>query len=58
MIYKVLRHCILDKVKKYSTSSNEKFGFKRGYGFRNAIYAVRTVVERINKGGSMANICD
>ena len=57
MISKVFEHCILDRFKKYFTSSNEQFGFKAGYGCRNAIFAVRKVVERLNKGGSTANIC-
>ena len=57
VISKVFEHCILDKFKKYFTSSNQQFGFKKGCGCRNAIYTVRTVVERINKGGSTANIC-
>jgi len=57
VISKVFEHCILDKFKKYFTSSNEQFGFKKGYGCRHAIYTVRTVIERINKGGSTANIC-
>jgi len=57
VISKVFEHCILDRFKKYFTSSNEQFGFKAGYGCRNAIFAVRKVVERLNKGGSTANIC-
>jgi len=47
----------MDKFKEYFTSSNEQFGFKAGYGYRDAIFAVRKVVERLNKCGSTANIC-
>ena len=46
----------------YSTKRNEDgnvfhiFGFKTGYGCRNAIFAVCRVVKRLIKGGSTANV--
>ena len=56
VICKVFEYCMLDKFKKYFTSSNEQFCFKTGYGCRNALFAVRKVVERLNIGDSRANI--
>ena len=57
IISKVFEYCILDRFNSYLSSSDIQFGFKKNSGCRNAIYTARTIVERLNKNGSTANIC-
>ena len=41
----------------YLSSCDKQFGFKKGYGCRNAIYTVRIIVYDITKEGSTVNMC-
>ena len=52
IISKVFEHCVLDIFLKNFLSSDAQFGFKKGVGCRNAIYTVRTIVDRIVEGGT------
>ena len=41
----------------FLTSGDNQFGFKKGFGCRNAVYAARNIVDQFIKGGNIANVC-
>ena len=53
----MFEHCILDRFGSLFVTCDAQFGFKKSCGCRNAIYYVRKIVERLNKGNSTVNIC-
>ena len=58
IISKVFEHCILNRFQTLFLSCDSQFGFKKGTGCRNAIYAVRNiVVDECIKGGDTVNVC-
>jgi len=57
IIFKVFEYCTLDRFKQHFSSGSSQFGFKKGFGCRNAVYKVRSVVKRTNSVGRTANIC-
>jgi len=57
IISKIFEHCLLEKYQSYFESSTDHFGFKKGLGCRNAIYAVRNIVSDYVSRGSTVNLC-
>ena len=54
---KLFEMCLLDLFGKYLTSLDLQFGFKKGVGCRDAIYALQSVVDFYTKHGSTVNLC-
>jgi len=52
VITKIFEHCLLNKFEPQLVSSDLQFGFKRGSGCQNAIFALRQVIEYFNQRGS------
>ena len=57
IVSKVFEYCILNRFQGYLNSCDARFGSKKGYGCRNAIYSVRQITDRLIKGGSTVNMC-
>jgi len=53
----VFEYCLLDRHGNFLTSSDVQFGFKKGLGWRNAIYRVYNIVNRFVELKSTVNIC-
>ena len=49
--------CLLDLFGKYLTSSDFQFGFKKGVGCRDVIYALQSVADFYTEHGSTVNLC-
>ena len=56
-ISKLFEKCLLDLFGKYLTSSDPQFGFKKGVGCWDAIYALQSVVDFYTEHGSTVNLC-
>ena len=56
-ISKLFEMCLLDLFGKYLTSSNLQFGFKKGVGCTDGIYALQSVVDFYTEHGSTVNLC-
>jgi len=48
---------IIDRYSSYFVTSDNQFGFKKNLGCRDAIYAVRNVLEHFVSSGSTINVC-
>jgi exonuclease III len=57
VISKIFEHCILARYSEFLTTSENQFGFKKGYGCSHAIYSVRKVVDHYVSAGSTVNVC-
>ena len=56
IISKVFEHSVLDRFLTCLNSCDAQFGFKKGLGCRNAIYVVRTIVDKIIAGGNTVSV--
>ena len=54
---KAFEYCILERFGKFFETSENQFGFKSGIGCSNAIYTVRSVVDKLTMDGSTVNLC-
>ena len=57
ILSKVMEHCILDRFSEFFSSNDNQFGFKKNTSCSQAIFYVRTIVNRFIDGGSTANLC-
>ena len=57
ILSKTFEHCILNRFKRYFSTEDNQFGFKKGLGCTHAIYTVQNTVNSFIKGGSTVNIC-
>ena len=57
VISKVFEKCLLKFLNGYFATSDRQYGFKKGVGCTDAIYAVRRIVEHFTKNGATVNIC-
>ena len=57
VLSKVFEYCFLERYQSLLTSSDNQFGFKKGLGCRNAIYALRNIVDGYVTNGSTVNLC-
>jgi len=48
---------IIDRYSSYYVTSDNQFGFKKNLGCRDAIYAIRNVIELFVSKGSTVNVC-
>ena len=56
-ISKLFEMCLLDLFGKYRASLDLQFGFKKGVGCRDAIYALQSVVDFYMEHGTTVNLC-
>ena len=56
VISKVFERCLLHFMQRYFITSDRQFGFKKGVGCADAIYAVRSVVDHFTKNSATVNI--
>ncbi|MFM2332659.1 MAG: hypothetical protein RIQ74_1491, partial [Pseudomonadota bacterium] len=57
ILSKVFEYCILDRYKKFLTSSDHQFGFKKKIGCPHAIHTVKNIVNRFVDGGGTVSVC-
>ena len=57
VISKIFEYCLMNGFQRFLTSGDNQFGFKKGLGCRNAVYAARNIVDQFIKGGNTANLC-
>jgi hypothetical protein len=57
ILSKIFEHCTVDRFQSFLHTADNQFGFKRGAGCRDAVYAVRRLVDHFVDGGSTVNIC-
>jgi len=57
VISKLFEMAIIDIYSSYFVTSDNKFRFKKNLGCRDAIYAVRNVIEHFVSNGSTVNVC-
>ena len=57
IVSKVFEYCLLHRIQNYLYSDEMQFGFKKNVGCRDAIFTLRTAVDRLLKDGSTANLC-
>jgi len=57
LISKIYEHCLLDRFKKFLTSSPLQFGFKNKIGCAHALYTVQSTVDYFTEGKSNVYLC-
>jgi hypothetical protein len=57
VISKLFEHCVLARFHRFLQTADNQFGFKKGLGCREAIRAVKNVIDRFVDGGSTVAIC-
>ena len=57
VVSKVFEHCVLLMIEDYLYSSSHQFGFKKGRGCRDAIFALNETVDYFVSGVSTVNLC-
>ena len=57
IISKIFEHCILLIYKEHLSSSDSQFGFKKGMGCSEAIFAVKNICDYYSRGNSTVNLC-
>ena len=57
VLSKIFEHCLLDLYATFFTTSDNQFGFKKRLSCSNAIYSIRTVIDRYIEGGSTVSLC-
>ena len=55
IVSKVFEYCLLHNIQSYLYSDEMQFGFKKNVGCRDAIFTLRTAVDRLLKDGCTAN---
>jgi Reverse transcriptase (RNA-dependent DNA polymerase)/Endonuclease/Exonuclease/phosphatase family len=57
VLSKVFEKCILDRYSEYLKTSDNQFGFKKGYGCMGAVYTVKCVVDYYVQNRGTVNMC-
>ena len=57
VVSKVFEMCLLDDMKLFFESNERQFGFKKNVGCRDAIFALKSVVNYYTSNGSTVSIC-
>ena len=57
VVSKVLEHCIIDRYCTFFVSSDNQFGFKKGFGCSHAVFTLRSVIDYYVASNSTVNVC-
>ena len=57
ILCKVFEYCFLEKYQSVIASGVNQFGFEKGVGCTQAIYACRNIVDHFVQSGSTINMC-
>lgn len=57
IISKILEHCLTNRLRQWLVSSDNQFGFKKGYGCNHAIFTAQATIDYFVSNQSTVNVC-